>query len=98
MNNIYTIIDIVIPVLNNSNISEILIELLQGEEKENIEKNTKLVTVEGPTKKACSICLEEYIIGQQLRKTKCNHLFHVDCIDHWLERNNTCPNCRTRIY
>ena len=27
----------------------------------------------------------------------CWHYFHVDCVEHWLARNNSCPLCRARL-
>ena len=46
---------------------------------------------------SCSICLLDFkeetekIIKQ---KTVCSHEFCKDCLDKWLEINNTCPICR----
>lgn len=42
----------------------------------------------------CSICLEESIEGDRMRKLVCGHIFHICCIDHWLIRQNSCPNCK----
>ena len=28
-------------------------------------------------------------------KLKCNHCFHKECLREWLEKNQTCPVCRT---
>ena len=39
----------------------------------------------------CSVCLDESGLSKTL---SCGHSFHEDCIDKWLEDNNTCPNCR----
>lgn len=30
-------------------------------------------------------------------KTTCNHIYHNNCIEEWLKKNNTCPICRTVI-
>lgn len=46
----------------------------------------------------CSICLEES--KTDLYKTKCNHIFHTECINDWLVKNITnfsCPICRSKI-
>ncbi|XP_010479358.1 PREDICTED: E3 ubiquitin-protein ligase ATL76-like [Camelina sativa] len=43
----------------------------------------------------CVICLSDFVSGEQLRLLpKCNHGFHVRCIDKWLQHHLTCPNCR----
>lgn len=43
---------------------------------------------------SCSVCLESARIGDALRKLPCGHCFHVQCIDLWLYKNDTCPLCR----
>ncbi|KAM7257157.1 hypothetical protein ACFE04_012898 [Oxalis oulophora] len=55
--------------------------------------------VEDPEQKLeCSICLYTYQENQEVRKfPRCGHLFHVKCIDPWLESHDTCPFCRDRI-
>ncbi|CAN1277123.1 RING-H2 finger protein ATL8 [Linum perenne] len=43
----------------------------------------------------CSICLGDFVDGERVRVLpKCNHEFHVWCIDKWLAAHATCPNCR----
>ncbi|KAI4353542.1 hypothetical protein L6164_002485 [Bauhinia variegata] len=43
----------------------------------------------------CPICLSEFQKGDKVRMLpKCNHGFHVRCIDTWLESHCSCPNCR----
>lgn len=47
----------------------------------------------------CPICLED-LNGEQLEyKTKCNHTFHIECLQKWLdqENNDNCPCCRADI-
>lgn len=45
----------------------------------------------------CTICLDEYQDGDQLRILPCLHIFHTCCIDNWLPRNSTCPVCKMDI-
>ncbi|KAK4739339.1 hypothetical protein R3W88_003036 [Solanum pinnatisectum] len=47
----------------------------------------------------CSICLvefdKEHVVCQLPR---CNHVFHMECIEKWLERCQfTCPLCRSLL-
>lgn len=41
----------------------------------------------------CSICME--VLKNGVAELPCNHYFHNDCIIPWLDRNNTCPLCRS---
>ncbi|KAI3904494.1 hypothetical protein MKW98_014674 [Papaver atlanticum] len=45
----------------------------------------------------CAICLSEFVNGEEIRVlSKCNHGFHVKCIEAWLLSFHTsCPTCRT---
>ncbi|KAJ8753787.1 hypothetical protein K2173_000041 [Erythroxylum novogranatense] len=43
----------------------------------------------------CPICLAEFVSGEKVRVLpRCNHGFHVTCIDTWLLSHSSCPNCR----
>ncbi|XP_023532075.1 RING-H2 finger protein ATL78-like [Cucurbita pepo subsp. pepo] len=43
----------------------------------------------------CIICLSDFAAGDKLRLLpKCNHGFHVRCIDKWLTSHSSCPKCR----
>merc|ERR1711998_702556 len=44
--------------------------------------------------KACSICMEDFEVGSVVRTLPCFHTFHKDCVDKWLKRQLTCPNCK----
>ncbi|XP_022929946.1 E3 ubiquitin-protein ligase ATL42-like [Cucurbita moschata] len=46
----------------------------------------------------CAICLSKFEDIEILRLLpKCKHAFHINCIDHWLERHATCPLCRQGV-
>ena len=46
----------------------------------------------------CAVCLSKFEDVEILRLLpKCKHAFHIDCIDHWLEKHSSCPICRHRV-
>ena len=59
------------------------------------------------TDKVCIICREEMMIPQgpeidvTLRNTPkklgCGHIFHFKCLKSWLERQQSCPTCRSSV-
>lgn len=60
--------------------------------------NYKKPTYETTSGGECAVCLTEFQTEEQLRKIPiCSHLFHIDCIDIWLQNNSNCPLCRTSI-
>ena len=57
------------------------------------------ITINGGGGRQCVICLEDFEDGEWCRVfPRCNHEFHVQCIDAWLERRNlNCPVCRNPL-
>ncbi|CAA7052435.1 unnamed protein product [Microthlaspi erraticum] len=46
----------------------------------------------------CPVCLNEFEEDESLRLLpKCNHAFHISCIDTWLRSHTNCPLCRAGI-
>jgi hypothetical protein len=49
----------------------------------------------------CSICQGQMKGGDMVCRLPCqdtvSHAFHSECIKPWLESNDTCPNCRSKI-
>lgn len=54
----------------------------------------------------CTVCLEEFVPGEQLRVLPCLHRFHPNCIDCWVQSRAVggrgklsckCPNCNQAI-
>ncbi|KAL6602816.1 hypothetical protein ACP70R_043177 [Stipagrostis hirtigluma subsp. patula] len=44
----------------------------------------------------CSVCLGAFQRGETVRLLPvCLHLYHVECIDPWLDAHSTCPLCRS---
>ncbi|KAL6705806.1 hypothetical protein ACN47E_006444 [Coniothyrium glycines] len=47
----------------------------------------------------CSICTEDFEMGQDLRVLPCDHKFHPECVDPWLLNvSGTCPLCRVDLH
>ncbi|KAJ6332659.1 hypothetical protein OIU77_008675 [Salix suchowensis] len=43
----------------------------------------------------CAICLSEFEEGEGIRVLgRCNHGFHVHCVEKWLSSHSSCPTCR----
>lgn len=42
-------------------------------------------------KKECEICLETIKLRTHM---PCSHIYDANCLDRWLEKNNSCPICR----
>ncbi|CAL5195836.1 unnamed protein product [Lathyrus oleraceus] len=46
----------------------------------------------------CTVCLCDVVEGEKVRVLpKCNHGFHLECIDMWFESHSTCPLCRNVV-
>ncbi|KAH3745838.1 RING finger protein [Pelomyxa schiedti] len=48
-------------------------------------------------KEECTICKDDYKVDDEVTMLPCKHLFHPDCIKHWLNMHNTCPSCRHEL-
>eukprot|EP00747_Dinoflagellata_sp_TGD_P051224 gnl/TRDRNA2_/TRDRNA2_147219_c1_seq2.p1 gnl/TRDRNA2_/TRDRNA2_147219_c1~~gnl/TRDRNA2_/TRDRNA2_147219_c1_seq2.p1 ORF type:complete len:331 (-),score=49.32 gnl/TRDRNA2_/TRDRNA2_147219_c1_seq2:36-998(-) len=53
---------------------------------------------EDGTMEECCICTEEFDADQPIRQTPCQHLFHEECLQKWVEgHRRSCPLCRANI-
>lgn len=75
---------------------ELLLLLDEGVKKKTVPKNIvdsfPTTIVEESIENSCTICLNEYGIGEKLKTLPCGHQFHADCIAQWLLSSSTnCP-------
>nr|GLL40796.1 RING-H2 finger protein ATL58-like [Ipomoea trifida] len=53
---------------------------------------------DGEKRPYCAVCLNNISGGERCRKLReCGHCFHVDCVDAWLQKQSTCPLCRSEV-
>jgi E3 ubiquitin-protein ligase RNF115/126 len=45
----------------------------------------------------CSVCWEDFMLGENVRQLPCTHIYHEPCIRPWLELHGTCPICRQNL-
>ena len=45
----------------------------------------------------CSICLQDFCVGDVRKTLPCLHGFHKGCADRWLGMDGCCPICKHRI-
>lgn len=45
----------------------------------------------------CLICLELFRSNEKAIQLACNHTYHKQCINRWLQQNESCPYCRQKV-
>ena len=45
----------------------------------------------------CVICQDDFHEGEPVKVLECNHFYHPECLDAWLERTLACPMCMQKI-
>ena len=79
--------------LETNNKDSVIIEI-----QANIKKTLKEKFFEFLRKikiKLCKCCHRNKI--QKFMLTPCKHLFHIECLKLWLEKNHGCPVCRNDL-
>ena len=67
--------------------------------KNNLPESTKVNEIELKKMKdsnheKCIICLNDFIINDNIKHFPCSHFFHEDCIIKWFLEKNSCPLCK----
>ncbi|KAJ4897058.1 NEP1-interacting protein-like 1 [Raphanus sativus] len=67
---------------------------LTGDSLDRIPK-VLITDTSGEMMVSCSVCLQDFQVGETVRSLPhCHHMFHLPCIDKWLEGHASCPLCR----
>ena len=45
----------------------------------------------------CSICMDDLLGGEVVRRLECGHVYHQQCVDVWLAKRAVCPLCVRRV-
>lgn len=48
-------------------------------------------------KEQCTICRIELEEEDEVTLLPCRHVYHPECVAHWLRQKKTCPQCGTEI-
>ncbi|KAK7319478.1 hypothetical protein RJT34_04199 [Clitoria ternatea] len=80
---------------------------LQAAVQESMQDSTNMIPASGEAiqtslKKAmvvkenehCAVCLEHMGVNTEGYTLPCNHVFHQQCIQSWLQTSHVCPLCR----
>ena len=52
---------------------------------------------EGVDEINCAICLDKMKSGNRAKQLQCKHIFHSQCINHWLKQKLRCPLCKIEV-
>ena len=90
-----------------SDFAEHMMSEIAGTHMPNTRVTRRAPKIRVPTYKSefdlgeCSICQAEMKKNQVVCRLPCqnevSHAFHKECIQPWLETNNSCPNCRSEF-
>ena len=83
----------------NTDLNERLVENennnIKQEIIEKIKKNKISSYDINDNDKTCSICLEDFSQEKDILILDCKHIYHSDCIIEWINKDTSCPLCRS---
>jgi Ring finger domain len=51
----------------------------------------------GDAARECPICTIAFQEGDEVKILQCLHTYHKKCVDHWLSKKSTCPDCKFNL-
>jgi hypothetical protein len=93
----YTLSDLLDSDIDYTELEDV--EINNGLTENDLQKLEKIKWTNDNESSLCSICIQNYEINDELYILPCNkiHTFHIDCLNKWFKKNNTCPICRFLI-
>nr|GMC75737.1 NEP1-interacting protein-like 2 [Ipomoea batatas] len=77
---------------------EVPLRGLSGDSLKNLPSHVLTSEVKAAETICCTICLQDVRVGETARNLpRCNHTFHLSCVDKWLARHASCPVCRRDV-
>ena len=61
------------------------------------EKSLTKEMLEKGEQKNCSICLDDFVVGDKIIYLPCFHYYHAKCIEKWVKTSDKCPLCNIEI-
>ncbi|KAL3622392.1 hypothetical protein CASFOL_033803 [Castilleja foliolosa] len=55
------------------------------------------ITTDSDPTLLCPVCKDPFLVNSVSKMMPCKHVYHSDCIVPWLEINNSCPVCRSKL-
>lgn len=55
------------------------------------------ITKWNQTDRMCCICYDDFIMIDKLAVIQCGHYDHVDCMNEWIEKSQSCPRCKHKV-
>lgn len=68
-----------------------------GAERRGLPEPTRLTEEQASdiSDETCTVCLDGFAAGSDVQMTPCNHRYHAECLEEWVQRGNrNCPLCR----
>ena len=73
------------------------IKLFSRKKKSKVHVDNFIFHIQPNDPDICAICLCDFEDNRAIYITKCNHVYHVECIETWFKKKYTCPLCKTPI-
>lgn len=85
-------------ILCSMSLFTLLYPLLEDEEDGQLSHSNILQeTLYEQADTECSVCRDPIEMGTTIPKLACNHVFHMHCMQSWVQRNPSCPLCRAPV-